>query len=88
MSSRDSGIALESVAINKKIQYGGLGESTWLDLLFILYEWPSQTVHFTPERNYDYLGGRDQNRTGKYKNSGTRFRRQKTHKQENTDEKI
>ena len=88
MSSRDSGIALESVATNKTIQYGGLGEYTWLDLLFKLYEWPSQTVHFTPERNYDYLSGRDQNRTGKYKNLGTPFRRQKTHKQENTDEKI
>ena len=39
-------------------------------------------------RNYDYLSGCDQNRTGKYKNSGTRLKRQKTHKQENTDEKI
>ena len=47
--------ALESVATNKTIQYGGLGEYTWLDLLFKLYEWPSQTVHFTPERNSDYL---------------------------------
>ena len=37
-----------------------MGESAWLDLLFILSEWPSQTVHFAAAKNSYYLRECDQ----------------------------
>jgi len=37
-----------------------LGESACLDLLFILSEWPSQTVHFAAAKNSYYLRECDQ----------------------------
>ena len=88
MSSRDSGIALESVATNKTIQYGGLGEYTWLDLLFKLYEWPSQTGRFTPERNSDYLRAFDKKTARKIKEFGNPIQKTKNAQQENPDAKM